>query len=185
MSYASFQIHQIQWGDVGTWIGGAATAFALILTYLLLRITRREQSEQHDEQRKSQARLISAWPTAKEHDGDSPRDTVTIVLQNASNEPIYSLRAAVGWAWTGENIDYQELRLDYVMPPKSRQRKLISIDWPRLPGGSQTSPPVELIFSDAAGKYWHRDRYGSLTEIREVPPSVERHFFQSGGDKLN
>lgn len=42
-----------------------------------------------------------------------------------------------------------------------------------------------LIFSDAASKYWHWDRYGSLTEIREVPPSVERHFFQSGGDKLN
>ncbi len=179
------QIHQIQLGDVGTWVGGAATAFALILTYLLLRITRREQSEQHDEQRKAQARLVSAWPTAKEHDGDSPRDTVTIVLQNASNEPIYSLRAAVGWAWTGENIGYQELRLDYVMPPKSRQRKPISIDGPRLAGGSQTSPPVELIFSDAAGKYWHRDRYGSLTEIREVPPSVKKHFFQSGGDKLN
>jgi hypothetical protein len=32
----------------------------LILTNLLLRITRREQSEQHDEQRKAHARLISA-----------------------------------------------------------------------------------------------------------------------------
>jgi hypothetical protein len=174
---------QIQWGDVGTWVGGIATALALFLTYVLLRITRREQTAQQDEQRRAQARLISAWPAGAKHDGDGPRDSVTIVLQNESNEPIYSLRAAVGRAWTGEKIGYREARLDYIMPPKSKQEQPVPVDWPRLPDGAQISPPVELIFSDAAGKFWHRDRYGALTEIREVPLSAEKHFFQSRRDE--
>jgi hypothetical protein len=180
VSYAS---GQIQLGDVATWVGGIATALALFLTYLLLRVTRREQTAQQDEQRKAQARLISAWPADNEHDGNIPGGTVTIVLQNASDEPIYSLRAAVGWAWVGPKIDYQKLTLDYIMPPKSKQEKVISIDRARLADASQISPPVELIFSDAAGVFWHRDRYGSLTEIREVPPDVGKHFFQSRQDK--
>jgi hypothetical protein len=155
----------------------------LFLTYLLLRITRREQTAQQDEQRRAQARLISAWPADNDHDGDRPRDTVTVVLQNASHEPVYSLRAAVGKAWAGEEIGYRNLRFDYIMPPKSKQEKVISVDWLRPPSGSQISPPVELIFSDAGGIFWHRDRYGVLTEIREVPPPVEKYFFQSRQDE--
>jgi hypothetical protein len=174
---------QVQWGDVATWVGGSATAIALLLTYGLLRITRREQRTLQIEKRQAQARLISAWSSGIERVSDGPIHAVTVILQNSSDEPVYGMRAAVGSQWQARNgaISYAELGLDYILPPKARQERAISLELPRtMATAAESSLPVELLFRDAAGRYWHRDRYGELTQItKKLPPPGGEYFFKS------
>jgi hypothetical protein len=174
---------QVQWGDVATWVGGLATAAALILTYLLLRITLREQKRVQTEQRQAQARLVSAWSSHIRRSGGNDQYSVTVTLQNNSDEPIYGLRAAVGTGWSINDRSFKEIELIYVMPPKSDQERPTSMLFDQNPADSHGSLPVELIFSDAAGRFWHRDRNGELTQITdERPPSGAKHFFKTATD---
>jgi len=173
----------VQWGDVATWVGGIATAVALLLTYALLRVTRREQRTAQVEKREAQARLVSAWTNQIQQDPGSSKYSVTITLQNSSHEPVYGLRVAVGAEWSGPDIAYVELDLDYLVPPKYSQEKEIVLQFARTTAGTAStagsSLPVELLFTDAAGKHWHRDRYGSLIQITErLPPAGTKYFFK-------
>lgn len=173
----------VQLGDVATWVGGAATAVALVLTWALLLITRREQRSQESDQRQAQAHRVSGWSDRSEQVGDTAMHAITVSVQNASNEPVYGVRAAVGAAWFGDRIPHKELKLRYVLPPKCDQQETVNLELHRsAAGGYEPAPPVELIFRDAAGRYWHRNRNGGLTEItKDLPPSGAAYFFTSGG----
>jgi hypothetical protein len=185
--YASGPVH---WGDIATWVGGLATAGALILTYLLLRVTRREQisqqgelARQQIEDRKAQAHRVSGWSDHIEQVSASAEHHVTVVVQNSSNEPVYSVRAAVGDSWDSGHIGFAELDLRYVLPPKSCDRQTVPLDLGTTATGEyEPTPPVELIFRDAAGRYWHRHRSGTLTEItKNLPPMGGAYFFADSG----
>ena len=171
----------VQWGDVATWVGGIATSIALFLTYALLRITRREQRTAQAEKGEAQARLVSAWTNEIQQDPGSSAYSVTIAVQNSSDEPVYGFRAAVGSEWSGTDISYVEPDLDYIVPPKSHQQKEVVLQFTRARAGATgSSLPVELLFTDAAGKHWHRDRYGRLIQIAAgLPPSGTKYFFKS------
>ena len=171
---------QIQWGDVATWVGGAATAIALFLTYRLLRITRREQRTLQAEKRQAQARLISAWTGQLQQVPGDPTYSIVVTLQNSSDEPVYGLRAAVGFTWSGQGAKFAEAKIVYLMPPKSSQQEKVYLESTHRGTGATEPPlPVELIFSDAVGKHWHRNRYGRLTEIADdLPLSGDMHFFR-------
>lgn len=171
---------EVQWGDVASWVGGVATAVALLLTYGLLRITRREQRALQADKRQAQARLVSAWTSQLQLAPDRSAYSVTVTLKNSGSEPIYGLRVAVGSGWIAKKPDYNELELVYVLPPKSQQDKatVVQLDTTQNVVG-QSTLPVEMLFSDGSGRYWHRDRQGRLSEItKELPPSGEAHFFQ-------
>jgi hypothetical protein len=171
---------EVQWGDVASWIGGLATAVALFLTYGLLRITRGEQKALQAEKTEAQARLVSAWTSHLQLAPDRSACSVTVTLKNSGSEPIYGLRVAVGSGWTAKKPDYSELELVYVLPPKSEQDKdtVVQLDTTQNAAG-QSTLPVEMLFSDGAGRYWHRDRQGRLSQItKELPPSGETYFFQ-------
>jgi hypothetical protein len=172
----------IQWGDVGTWVGGIATAIALFLTYALLVITRREQKAQRTEHREAQARLVAAWCDHIEETTNGSAHAVTVMLQNLSDEPIYGARAAVGPIWSTKAVDYKEVELKYVIPPKSHQQQTVSLAIGLTAAGDrETSPPVELIFSDAAHRFWYRNRNGRLVEIpkERLPVSANKYFFRA------
>jgi hypothetical protein len=170
---------QVQWGDVATWVGGVGTAITLFLTYGLLFITRREQRTLQSEKRQAQARLVSAWSSNVAKISDGTMHSVTVILQNSSDEPVYGVRAAVGDRWQGENIKYSEVELSFVIPPESCQEKATSLELPPITDTAGSSLPVELLFSDAAARYWHRDRHGELTQItKALPPVGERYFFK-------
>ena len=79
----------VQWGDVATWVGGAATAVALVLTWALLLITRREQRSQESDRRQAQAYRVSGWPDRSEQAGDTAIHAITVSVQNARNEPVW------------------------------------------------------------------------------------------------
>jgi hypothetical protein len=171
----------VQWGDVATWVGGIATAIALFLTYALLRVTRREQRALQLEKRQAQARQVSAWTSQIRETSDRSAYSVTVTLKNSGTEPVYGLRIAVGSGWTGKPITYDELDLFYIVPPVSQleKEKVLQLD-PAPNGRVESNLPVEMLFSDAAGRYWHRDREGGLTEITEgLPPSGDKYFFKT------
>jgi hypothetical protein len=173
----------VQLGDVATWVGGAATAVALVLTWALLVITRREQRSKETDQRQAQAHRVSGWSDRSEQIGDTAVHAITVAVQNASNEPVYGVRAAVGAAWFGDPIRYKELKLRRVLPPKCDHQETVELPLHRsAAGGYEPAPPVELIFRDAAGRYWHRHRNGELTEItKDLPPSGQTYFFTGDG----
>jgi hypothetical protein len=64
------------------------------------------------------------------------------------------------------------------MPPKSHREQAASLELPpNTAESTEKSLPVELLFSDAAGLYWHRDRFGRLTLITAAPPFLGELFF--------
>ena len=171
----------IQLGDVAVWVGSSATSLALYLTYMLLRATRQEQRNLRSEQHQAQARKVSAWCEKVEPTLTDGLDRVTVRLQNASDEPIYSVRAAVGADWWSKPIKHEELDVSYVVPPQYSGPHTKDMKVSRMADGDpEHSPPVEIIFSDVGGNFWHRDRYGRLSEITEkLPSSGSAHFFRS------
>ncbi len=182
MTHHYHALGPVQWGDIATWVGGAATAAALLLTWALLRITRRDQRGKDEEQRQAQAHRVSGWSDHIEQVDASAEHCVTVIVQNSSNEPVYTVRAAVGDGWSGDHIDWAELDLRYVLPPKSCDRQTVLLDLSTTAtGGYEPTPPIELLFRDAAGHYWHRHRGGGLTEItKDLPPKGDAYFFAEG-----
>jgi hypothetical protein len=171
----------VQWGDIATWLGSAATSIALLLTYGLLRLTRREQRSVRADERRSQARKVSAWCEWVDPATAGGPDSVVVRLQNASDEPIYGTRLAVGSDWLSDPIEYVELDINYVLAPHYSESHTARLRVGRTADGNpEPSPPVEIIFSDASGgRFWHRDRYGGLTELAEkLPPSARALFFK-------
>lgn len=172
---------QIQWGDVGTWVGGVATAVALLLTWLLLRITRREQMAARVEQRRAQAQQVAAWCDHVGPVSEGGLHEVTVTVQNSSDLPIYSVMVAVGAEWSSTKVEHTELDLSYVIPPKYKRKHTAQLQLGRLLDGSyESSPPVEIIFNDASSdeRFWWRNRYGALTQLNDkLPSDAAQHFF--------
>jgi len=168
----------IEWGDVAVWVGSIATSVALLLTYRLLRLTRAEQRALQLEQRRHQARRVSAWCESVEPSAAGLPDVVVVRLRNASDEPIYGARVAVGAEWLGEQVKYTELDLSYVIPPDYDRPHAVKLRVGRVAdGGVDQSPPVEIIFGDAAGRFWLRDRYGGVEEIIGGAPRAAGDYF--------
>lgn len=159
----------VQWGDVATWVGSVGTALAFFATLILLAITLQEQRGAREDDRRAQARQVSAWC-----EGVRPASgEVTVTVQNLSDEPVYGMRVAVGAEWSGQNIAFAEVTdLSYVTPPKYRADHIVALTLSPMPGGGyEKSPPVEIIFNDASrGRFWRRDRYGGLTQLKETDP---------------
>lgn len=169
----------IQLGDVGTWVGGLATAAALIFTYVLLRITRQEQRDTQTAQREAQARLVSVWSDYVGPASGNGLHTITVKLQNLSDEPIYGVRAAVGVRWSVDRVPCEELDILYIMPPKSTRQQDVSLRLERAPDGTyEPAPPVEVAFYDATrGGLWFRDRFGRLAQLKgEKSASISEQF---------
>jgi hypothetical protein len=173
---------QVQWGDVASWVAGLATAGAFVVTYLLLRLTLREQREQRQERTLEQARHVSVWTEVTDFGDKMIPDVVTVTLRNSGREPIYSTRVAVGadW-WSDPKTRYVEVKnVPEVFPPDSREGYQVEIHVGRTRGGDpELRPPAEVIFCDSEGRWYCRDRFGGLREItEELPPSGSAHFFK-------
>jgi hypothetical protein len=177
----------VQLGDVASWIGGIATSAALFLTYGLLKVTRRDQREFWAEQRQAQARKTSAWCERVEAAKGLGPDKVTVRLRNASDEPIYGVRLAVGADWWNSSPARKETEITYVLAPRSDAEFTLELRLDRTATGeAEPSPPVEIIFGDAGGtRFWRRDRFGGLSEIPgPEPPAAEKYFFTNPTNQI-
>lgn len=180
MAYAAFHW---QLGDLGTWFGGVVTAAALFLTWALLRITRQEHRAALADERRKQARLISAWCESVQPTSTGVYSEVTVTLQNLSEEPIYDVRVAVGASWVDDGLPRAQFDVLHLVPPKNPRTLKTTLELGRAADGSpESAPPVEIIFYDATGvRLWLRNRFGSLAEIDSSDgDSPAKHFFTGG-----
>jgi hypothetical protein len=173
----------VQWGDVGTWVGGLATAGGLAFTGLALRAQLgqlRLQADQvreadadrrrvNEEHRQSQASMIAAWAADDSIWGQStqrsPRDAF-IRYRNASESP----------AWEGVvTVDTSALagkpativRTIGVIPPATIDELVLDVGAPV----GDLLLPVEITFRDANGILWCRTAKGHLSEVNSPASS--------------
>ncbi|MET8907604.1 hypothetical protein [Micromonospora sp. NPDC004551] len=154
----------IDWGDAGGWaqaIGNFALWLIAVITLLRdrKRITalEREAAENREEQKRAQARLVSAWPD------EWSAGRVAGRCLNASSEPIYRVVVRV----FNEGARPAE-------PPTRAHRRTTSIPLMRPkeelpfvvadggPAGQANAVAVDLAFVDAAGHMWWRQGDGTL-----------------------
>jgi len=167
----------VQWGDIATWVGSIGTTLAFLATFVLLVITRQEQKSAREEDRRAQAREVSAWCVhVRPASGE-----VTVTVQNSSDEPVYGIQVAVGAKWSSQMVEFAKVDdLSYVTPPKYQKDHTAHLDLSPMPGGGyEESLPVEIVFNDASGgRFWRRDRYGGLTRLNvNGPQDAAKAFF--------
>lgn len=173
----------VQWGDVAGWVGGIGTVAAFAATVWLLfqqnrtlreqgeqlRILRVQERDRQEDRRSEQAKFVSAWASnwqplprmagALPPDplADTVESGVVVRIRNASEEPVWNVGLMVWshWGVEAKNV-FTPLQL---IPPGETRVADVTI---ALPKEMSISPPVELVFTDAAGRHWHRDAEGRL-----------------------
>lgn len=167
----------VQWGDVGTWVAGLATAAAFIVTASVFSMQLRDR-------RREDARQVSAWINLRQLRSESPQYQVK--CRNGSAEPIFSVAIVLGDLHQGKGV------IVNVIGPKSTMKTWIKAPTPLLvdkdgnPVG--VDPPVHIRFTDSAGRRWGRRSDGRLIRRhvwRNLPESqlLER-LVESAKDRL-
>jgi len=151
---------------------------ALILALFLLKAQQKQLGLQKEEfaameqdKRKGQARLVSAWcasfgerfiddMTASILPGE--KNEVSVAYRNRSEEPVFACNVYVG-SDLGPDAKWTRAWLD-VLPPGFDDILTVRT---RLTPGLLTLPPVEMRFTDASGRHWHRRGNGVLEQLAE------------------
>jgi hypothetical protein len=139
-----------EWGTVPDWVTafGTLAAFAVALRLLAKELTARH--EQQQDQRRDQARRITAWANP----WPDPRHHV-VVMRNNSEEPVSALTLVMEHPDMPGTVTREE-SWD-LLPPGTRRAE--DEVFP-APGG-----PITLSFTDAAGRRWTRYPDGRLVEV--------------------
>jgi hypothetical protein len=168
----------IQLGDVAAWVGSIAAVLALAVPLVVSYLNHRKRAGKSDEQPQAPTDQLSGWSESTRQISDTAVHAVTVTVQNSGDETVYRVRAAVGDSWLGYPIRFTELTPRPELPPKTDYQQTVTRTLAMTADGTyETSPPVELIFRDAAGRHWHRNRNGSLAEITDLPPEGRKIFF--------
>lgn len=145
-------------GNAAEWVAAVGTVGAFAATVVLLWFEQRARRAQEAEQRRQQARLVSAW--TKRWDSM----TVDCVIRNGSSEPIYdvSLRTLdFPSDRTVDSADFVAITPETTVDAPLRPPEVAPQD-PIL----RLGVPIDLRFTDSAGHHWLRDRFGVLRERR-------------------
>ena len=153
----------LNWGDVPSWI----TAFATLAlvgagAVPLYRVGR--------ERIRSQAEQVYVWTDRFSMGGDPEVDELVdeceVVVANASSGPVFDVNLRLlnlRWADDAELIDGCVF---FGIPPDSRTNKVTlgELSWGDFIRDSPDSLrwPLEIEFTDAAGRRWYRDPDGRL-----------------------
>lgn len=141
-------------------LGALATAAALIVGYVQLKVNTGEIDRQRQEQTEAaireQAVRVSAW-----HE-----ELGKVTVRNASDLPIYEVVVSVidqrdptAAAPTQDFMSYSSV------VATGDQTLLVNPTYM----GMSFEPGAEISFRDASGRNWHRDGSGTLTEINQSP----------------
>jgi hypothetical protein len=151
---------------VAKWVEAVGTAGALLLGMVLLGIELRDRRAQRAERTRSQAARISAWCVEAGSSGPDGH-SVTIAVQNRSEEPIYNVAVHV---MSGDVADFVA-SVAVVIPPAARESYPIAS--PTMVRHDQTHWPtvVDLAFTDTRGRRWVRRADGALELDAELATS--------------
>lgn len=152
------------WGDVPTWFAAVGTFGSLVAGGVLLRQQGRQISELKRNDAKSQAKLVSAWPVsaARPNGGSSRVESVTVTIQNVSDEPVWECKI---WVWSGNTqvpVDRKAFKYQIFVPKRQSDTEIVLNGEPH---SGTDLPPVVLMFNDAAGLHWIRSANGKLMQI--------------------
>jgi hypothetical protein len=148
---------RLDWGDVPTWVGALGTVLALSFAVLTLRSELSSRRRAHEEARRAQANLVTAWVDHVDaarlddlRDGPAPRggQQSAVIVSNQSDRVVHE----VFWVLWDEET---EARMDrgYIRALGPRTERVILV---RGPSGGD--PIVLLHFTDAQGILWGRTR---------------------------
>ena len=165
----------IEWGDVGTWVGGAGTTLAFLFAAY---VYRRNLTTRREADRQSQARLFDAWvenarwekhtPEGKEPTDSDP--TMLRVETHVSNASAQSMRGVDATVVFGKSMLDPVVSLGVIPPttPDSPNRRVfwcwsVNIspehDFAHVLYGMMK---LSLSFTDASGSRWNRTEDGEL-----------------------
>jgi hypothetical protein len=156
----------IQWGNVGEWVGGVGTGLAFVATALAVVPELRDRN-------RAQAVQISAWCSELVQE---PFSEVPIAVDNPTGQAVRELRAWLD-PKLAPNVPAREFGLYLpVLPPRNRAVVDLRFDHDySVEPGAQIMPVILLEFTDDRGRRWRRDER-KLRRIRrpQVDPSWSR-----------
>ena len=163
--------------DVASLIPSVGTVIATAVSLYLLRQGQLDRRSIREEQRRSQARLVTIWadwnPDSPERDFDQPH-VPAICVANASNEAVYEV-----FVDYRDQSDGAPVRIDFgAVPPGQTRSRDVATPAARDPRWEPSSLLPRLFFRDAEGRGWMRDIMGRL---RPDPGPGNDGFFEEGG----
>ena len=156
------------------WIDTASNVFAavgtvgaFILGFVLLRREQHRDAETAEDERRSQAARVSAWVKMYRRT-DGARE-LAFHVHNASDMPIYEVELPL----PGPDGRAAEADAEFIglVPPGQTIRRPAPKDWSR----TYVQPePVEIEFTDSAGREWRRNEQGTLIRVSAAKPKLTR-----------
>lgn len=147
----------IQWGNVAEWIAALAALFGFVGAFVLLKRQLKTYEAEHEDRIRRLAEGVSVW-SRRTPGPDGSTIEVAVFAKNAGQGPVY--RAAIRVMHQGAPVigDFGTLA-----PGETRHTTL------GVPSVLQlitdtTDPPVEIYFTDGAGRHWLRDFSGDLEQ---------------------
>ena len=153
-----------QWAEIGAVVGGFGAAGAFAGTIVLLNMQRRQleaalrqEADREIDRRQEQARLVAAWCIEVKSAGGGQSEIV-VAIANRSDEPVYDSWVGVRASWEDEKIATAGGQVGVLGPDTRRELKLEFRPRVRM----VRSAPIDLFFTDANGRRWHRAPEGQL-----------------------
>jgi hypothetical protein len=145
--FAATHVHEIDWGDVPTWLATAFAGIAAVFAYRAIAL-------EFGRERQAQASKVGVWSV----DGEGETEP-HFALRNASELPVYETSVYVFDEDFDETlVPVLQVFLGALAP------SLEPVVWPTAAGEPSRRYRYGVAFTDAAGKAWHRDATGRLRE---------------------
>jgi hypothetical protein len=151
----------LDFGSVPGWIGSIGTTLAVSLALYQIATDRVKRNQ---EERKSQAVLVSGWPEREKITSDSFISLTTLL--NNSEEPVHEVVVSLvliqgAGPKKGEDLDSSYHRpVLSILPPGKWIVEVNSKGY-----GMSMRPGIEIAFTDRAERHWIRRANGTLQEI--------------------
>jgi hypothetical protein len=179
--------HGLQAGDRGTWVGGIATAVAVIVTLIIAGVTAIQQGRQNLKLRKetqaaarrSHAEKFSCWVSGRINSpakglSVGPGDLV-VALMNASQQPFMEAVVEVELLKEADgSVSIRRFKISAVPP---------GVSW--FAFHSDGKPERHLLsiwYLDNGMRLWNRSSSGELTEIKDKDKDEVRSDKGEGAD---
>jgi hypothetical protein len=142
--------------DALDWLTAIGTVGATVLAVIAIGIQIRDRRRREDDERRSQASLVSAWiERVSKPMVVGPLSTFEhyVFVRNGSEEIVYSV-----WLWPVDQNGVQPVEVGIVAPMTTRDFEV------EKSVGDPGTIPFEIDFVDARGRSWTRRPDGRLVE---------------------
>ncbi|MPV36714.1 hypothetical protein [Georgenia subflava] len=145
---------------------GTVAAVLVALTFGAVELFR--WSRERGERRRDQAQHIAAWREVFVDGPNNDTDVYSVKthMANTSALPVFDARFYYT-SFVHDEDDWVERTWNEAALLPGQH---VHTDWEHQQGNPGGGRLVEVTFRDAAGRWWRRDREGTLTELSAKPP---------------